>query len=269
MALDPAELLAVYDAELRIHVPERLPEGVIVDRDGPLLRFSGPDDRGFLTYRDLGGLDGADLDALIERQRDLFAARDGAVEWKHHGHDLPADLPERLVRAGFVPDEEETVVIGPAAAVAGEPALPAGLRLREVTERADLERIVVLQSAIWGRGDYGWLARQLEAELAVDPASLVVCIVEAGDEVVCAGWVRFVERTRFATLWGGGTRPDWRGRGVYRALVVHRARLAAARGRAYLEVDASPDSRPILERLGLVAVTTTTPYVWKPASGPA
>jgi hypothetical protein len=29
-------------------------------------------------------------------------------------------------------------------------------------------------------------------------------------------------------------------------------------------VDASDDSRPILERLGFVAVTTTTPYVWSP-----
>jgi hypothetical protein len=27
-------------------------------------------------------------------------------------------------------------------------------------------------------------------------------------------------------------------------------------------VDASEESRPILERLGFVAVTTTTPYVW-------
>jgi hypothetical protein len=29
-------------------------------------------------------------------------------------------------------------------------------------------------------------------------------------------------------------------------------------------VDASDDSRPILERLGFVAVTTTTPCVWSP-----
>lgn len=265
MTPDPAELLAVYDAELRTHVPERLPEGVVVERDGPLVRFAGLDDRGFVTYRDLGGLAGAGLDALIERQRAFFAARGEAVEWKHHGHDLPDDLPERLLRAGFVPEEPETVVIGPAAAVAGEPALPEAVRLREVTGRTDLDRIMALQSAIWG-GDYGWLARQLAAELAADPGSLVVCSVEALDEVVCAGWVRFVEGTRFATLWGGGTRPDWRGRGVYRALIAHRARLAAARGHAYLEVDASPESRPILERLGLVAVTTTTPYVWRPIS---
>lgn len=67
------------------------------------------------------------------------------------------------------------------------------------------------------------------------------------------------------TLWGGATLPAWRGRGIYRALVAHRAKLAAERGRRYIETDASDDSRPILERLGFVAVTTTTPYVWSPA----
>ncbi len=45
-----------------------------------------------------------------------------------------------------------------------------------------------------------------------------------------------------------------------------RARLAVARGIRYLQVDASASSRPILERLGFVAVTTTTPYVWSPGA---
>jgi GNAT superfamily N-acetyltransferase len=79
--------------------------------------------------------------------------------------------------------------------------------------------------------------------------------------VVSAGWVRFVAGTAFATLWGGSTLPDWRGRGIYKALVRYRARLAVERGYSYLQVDASADSRPILERAGFVPVTTTTPYV--------
>lgn len=89
-------------------------------------------------------------------------------------------------------------------------------------------------------------------------------VAEAGETVVSAGWVRYVPGTGFATLWGGSTLEGWRRRGVYRALVVHRARLAAQRGRTLLQVDASDDSRPILERLGLVPVTTTTPYIYTP-----
>jgi len=74
--------------------------------------------------------------------------------------------------------------------------------------------------------------------------------------------VRFVRGTEFATLWGGATLPAWRGRGIYRATVAYRASLAARRGFRYVQVDASDASRPILERLGFVAVTTTTPFVW-------
>jgi hypothetical protein len=49
-------------------------------------------------------------------------------------------------------------------------------------------------------------------------------------------------------------------RGVYRALVAHRARLAIERGYRYLQVDAMPASEPILRRLGFVRLGTTIPY---------
>jgi GNAT superfamily N-acetyltransferase len=58
--------------------------------------------------------------------------------------------------------------------------------------------------------------------------------------------------------------PAWRGRGIYKATVAYRANLARARGIRFVQVDASANSRPILERLGFVAVATTTPYVWSP-----
>ena len=96
------------------------------------------------------------------------------------------------------------------------------------------------------------------------PTGLRIFVAEAGDTVVSAGWIRFPSGTEFGTLWGGATLPEWRGRGIYRALVAPARRLAAERGCRYLEVDASDDSRPILERLGFVPVTTTTPYVWSP-----
>ncbi len=94
--------------------------------------------------------------------------------------------------------------------------------------------------------------------------ALTVVVAEAGGEMVSAGWIRYEVGTDFATLWGGATAEAWRGRGIYRALVAHRARLARGRGFSLLEVDASDDSRPILERLGFTPVTTTTPYVRSP-----
>jgi len=261
--LDLLALRRIYDERLRAHVSARLPAGVLVERDGPLVRYSGFSWGGFITYTDLGGLGGEALDALIARQVHHFAARGERFEWKLHGHDQPADLGERLVAAGFAPAELETIVIAPVAAIAAEPVVPPGVVLREVTARRDLERIDVLEGAVWGEDGSGY-GTMLAAELRADPEGLVVVVAEAGDSLVCAAWIRFEVGTGFATLWGGATLPAWRRRGIYRATVAHRAQLAAARGFELLEVDASDDSRPILERLGFVAVTTSTPYNWRP-----
>jgi GNAT superfamily N-acetyltransferase len=261
--LVPDALLTAYDAQLRARVPDRLPEGEIVEWDGPLVRFSGGPGGGWVLYRDLAGIEGAALDELIARQVSVFADRGERFEWKYHGHDLPAELPERLRAAGFVPEPTETIVIGAVGDIAGEPQLPDGVTLREVAERADFERIAAMERVVWD-DEHSWLPDMLESELAVDPDALAVVVAEAGDAVVCAAWIRFDPGTEFATLWGGATLPEWRRRGIYRATVTHRANLAARRGFRYLETDASDDSRPILERLGFVPVTTTTPYIWSP-----
>ncbi len=104
--------------------------------------------------------------------------------------------------------------------------------------------------------------------MSAAPEQIAVLVAEAGGEVVAAAWLVFRGRTGFASLWGGSTLPAWRGRGIYRALVTARAKLAVARGVRLLHVDASDDSAPILRRLGLHAVTTTTPYVWSPPPRP-
>ncbi|MFG1952978.1 GNAT family N-acetyltransferase [Micromonospora sp. NPDC048830] len=262
--LDARTLRDAYDAQIRPEIPDPLPAGVTVERDGPLARVLGLDHRGFLTYRDLGGLAGAELDELIARQVEFFRARGEAVEWKLNGHDEPADLGDRLRAAGFVPEDLEAVLVGPVAALAAAvPVLPDGVRLREVAARADLERIAAMEEAVW-QADRSHLVTGLAKEIEADPQSITVVVAEAGDTVVSAGWVRYVTGTGFATLWGGSTLLQWRGRGIYRALVAYRARLARQRGKTLLQVDCSPDSRPILERLGLVAVTTTTPYIYTP-----
>lgn len=266
--LDAADLLARYDAQLRADVPDPLPAGLRVECEGPLLRFIGLWRGGGIAYRDLGGIEGAELDELIARQVRVFADRGEAFEWKLHGHDCPADLSERLMGQGFVPEDLETVLIAPVAEIAGEVVLPGGVSFREVSDRADLDRIGEMEDAIWHDDRAGWLADSLEAEQVADPHAITIVVAESAGELVSAGWVRFVSGTDFATLWGGGTLPGWRRRGIYRALVAYRANLAADRGFCFMQVDASSESRPILQRLGFVAVTTTTPFIWTPPAMP-
>ena len=264
MVSETDRLRDLYDAQLRAHVADPLPAGVTIEREGPIVRTLGLGDHGWVEYRDLGDLSVAELDRLIHAQIARFAERDEPFEWKFHSHDRPPCLEERLAAAGFFAEELETVVIAETAALADSAPAPGGVALRVVGDRVDLERIGQLEAAAWGHSGESWYPASLEQELAADPAALAIFVAEADGLVVCAGWVRFPSSTDFATLWGGATLPAWRGRGIYRALVRRRAQLAADRGRRYLEVDASPDSRPILERLGFRAVTHTRPYVWRP-----
>jgi N-acetylglutamate synthase-like GNAT family acetyltransferase len=90
-------------------------------------------------------------------------------------------------------------------------------------------------------------------------------VAEADGEVVGAGRLEPVANTAFAGIWGGAVLEAWRGRGIYRALTAARARSAMASGKTLLHSDSTEYSRPILERSGLLKVSTTTPYLWRRA----
>jgi GNAT superfamily N-acetyltransferase len=255
-------LLEAYDAQLR-GAPAVLPAGVTAERDGPLTRLVGQF-RGFVSApADLGIAEGPALDALIARQRDYFAARGEGVEWKVRGHDRPAGLPAALRAAGFVPEDQETVLIGHTERMAASAPQPAGITLRRTARPEDFRAIGELLTEVW-RMDMAFLGEDLLSRVTAAPEEIAVFVAEAGGRPVSAAWLVFRPGTEFAGLWGGSTLPEFRGRGIYGALVAVRAGLAAARGVRFLQVDASKDSEPILLRRGFEAVTTTTPYVWTP-----
>lgn len=252
--MDHATALALFDSQLR-----RL-EGQQV---GPVVRNSIPAGH----WIEHSALTTENADVVIAEQQEYFAKLGGTVEWKHYGYDTPEDLPERLLAAGFVAEPPETLLLAEIPELLAGPLasaeLPAGVTLREVTDEDGFAEIVRLQEAVWG-GGWRSLGSSLGAEQAADPESLSVFRAVAGDQTVCTAWIRYHAGTAFASLWGGSTLVEWRRRGIYRALLAHRARCAAERGYRYLRVDASEDSRPILQRLGFVALTVTTPYVWTP-----
>ncbi|MBB5475676.1 GNAT family N-acetyltransferase [Micromonospora parathelypteridis] len=259
----PNELLVLHDQQVRGTIAARLPNNWEPSWDGPILQIATPA-RGFAFAQDLDGLSSEELDAHIGRVRDRWATLGQAVEWKTYGHDRP-DLTERLRLAGFAPEDEETVVIGVADTLTTAGEVPDGITIRATTDLADLRRIAAMESEVWG-ADWSWLAGDLRDRIESAPENIVVLVAEAGGEVVSAAWLVIIAGTEFAALWGGSTLAQWRRKGIYRALVARRAQIAADRGIRYLLVDASEDSRPILQRLGLQAVTTTTPWVWSPTT---
>lgn len=224
----------------------------------------GHDGSGVL-WSDLGP-DSAD-DA-IAAQVAFFAARGERFEWKLYSYDQPADLASRLLAAGFVPEEPEWLMIAEVTEVLHslrEAELPAGTRFERVADAAGMRRLEQVRHLVFGREEPELVESMLtQQESATEMAEFVVVL--AGDEPVCSARIEFVPGTEFAGLWGGGTLPRWRNRGIYRATVRYRAELAAERGYTYLTIDALPPSRPIVQRVGFSYFATTTPYIWSPAS---
>jgi N-acetylglutamate synthase-like GNAT family acetyltransferase len=255
-------MLAAYDAQLREDGEVAGMGGI--HRRGPLLMALLGDRSGFITYGSLVGA--GDLLTVVADALAWFAVTHpavGEIEWKTRGHDAAPGLHEALVAAGFSPDEPETVMAGLAERLAGDAMLD-GASIRRAGDGADLgrdvERAVNLQAEVFERPVAG-LAERTADRLA--HAGVELWIAEAGDEVVGVGRLDVVAGTDFGGLWGGSVRADWRGRGVYRALTRARATAALAAGASYLYADCTELSRPILERCGLVPITTTTPYVWR------
>ncbi|MGC3004042.1 GNAT family N-acetyltransferase [Streptomyces sp. G35A] len=259
--MDHAEVLALFDRELREGARPDGP-GARVERTGDVVRQTAPAHgwNGVVW----SALDEADADAAIAEQIAHFTGLGRDFEWKLYGHDRPVDLGRRLLAAGFTPEPAETLMIGEIAGLCLDTEPPEGIRVVPVTDRAGVDLVADVHERAFD-ADASWLRHQLLDRLAAGPGAVVAVVALAGDEPVSAARMELVPGTPFAGLWGGGTVREWRGRGIYRALVAHRARVAADRGCRYLQVDASGRSRPILERLGFAPLTTTTPYVYAAA----
>ena len=64
-----------------------------------------------------------------------------------------------------------------------------------------------------------------------------LAVADDGTVTCAALGANFHEGTDFASLWGGSTLTEYRGRGIYKALVARRADEAAERGFRYLQVE--------------------------------
>jgi hypothetical protein len=259
---ESAHLLRAYDEQLRTDA--ETPSAILVERRGPLRLVTFRGGRGFVTYRDLGGADAAAIRRLVPEVLDYYRANPEItkVEWKTRGHDHAPGLHDALLENGFIPDEPESIMIGAARDLVVDIPLPAGVALRRVTSEPDVRAMTLMEAEVFGDPDSDEVADALLNRLSRGDG-MELWVAEADGHVVCAGRLEPVAGTEFAGIWGGATREQWRGRGIYRALTAARARSAIRRGKRLINSDSTEFSRPILERSGLVKVSTTTPYRWQ------
>jgi len=244
-----------YDEQVRQRPDPGGADGRVERADG-VVRVLGDGWAG-VTWSEL---DATGAGAAIAAQVDRFDGL-GPWEWKHYSYDEPPDLAARLRVAGFVAEPAETLLVAEIADLDLQVVLPPGVALVPVVDGDGVAQLVRLHDEVFG-GDHARLGAALTAQLARDPDGVAAVLAVADGVPVAGGRMELVPDSVFAGLWGGGTLPAWRRRGLFRALVAHRAALAAAAGARYLQVDASDDSRPVLVRLGFVELATTTPFTY-------
>lgn len=257
--MDHDAVLAAFDRQMRRDARADGP-GARVERVGDVVRQTG-------DAHDWTGVLWSDLTedtaaGAIAAQIEYFTSLGREFEWKLYAHDRPIGLAARLRAAGFTPEPTEALMVTETEPPAGT-GLPEGVRLLPVTDAAGVELMADVHEQAFGT-DRTRLRERLSARLADAPETVVAVVAMAGDTPVSAARMELPPGAEFAGLWGGGTVREWRGRGLYRALIAYRARIAADRGYRYLQVDATDLSRPILRRLGFAVLSTTTPFVHRP-----
>ena len=265
---DRSTLLAAYDAQLRRDA--EVPSAISTTELGPLLLATYLGGRGFITYRSLDTDAGPATEESVRRLVGAALEHYQAlpeihkVEWKTRGHDHAPRLHEALLAAGFEPEESESVMVGDATLLAVDVTVPDGVTVRRLTDEGDVRRMLAMQAEVFGDDPEDAAAHDGEVLHRLRTRDdMEMWVAEVDGQVVSAGRLEPVDGTEFAGIWGGATRPEFRGRGIYRALTAARARSALAYGKRWIHSDSTEFSRPILERSGLIKVTTTTPYLWR------
>jgi len=202
-------------------------------------------------------------DDMIDAQVDHYRSLQAEFEWKVYAHDQPADLRERLAAHGFQIGQLETVLVLDLSTGADWIDQPASVPIIRVENDEQVALFARGAADVFGK-DFSFTANQLRAAMAAGSTQHIGYVALDGQAPVSVGRLYTNPQSIFGGLYGGGTVPTHRGRGIYRAMVAARARDARKLGAKWLIVDALPTSRPILERLGFVRLTDTWPCTWRP-----
>lgn len=206
-------------------------------------------------------LDENSVEAAIIEQTAYFDSISYGFEWKAYSHDQPSDLKARLVKRGFIAREPADAImvldLEDVPDVLLQPVPPA---IRRVTTPEGVQGVMGVLVEVWNE-DFTALGEELTRQLLATPEFISMYAAEVDGRLVSGAWTHHTEG-QFSGLWGGSTLEAYRKRGLYTGLLAVRAAEARERGKRFLTVDASPMSRPILEKFGFICIATATACEW-------
>ena len=208
----------------------------------------------------------SETEAIVDAEIGYFTGLNYEFEWKVYSHDEPPDLLARLRNRGFRIGDEEALLIRDIRELSPFliAPLPAGVAVNPVRDEQGIADFLSVESAIWPCEPSK--TRELLLSIMGDPLQRNQAFVAYSDRKPAGcGRVTASQHSQFAGLWGGGVLPEFRGRGVYRALLSARIdHVRQFESIRYLRVDAMPTSQPILEKYGFKQVASTWPAEWPP-----
>jgi GNAT superfamily N-acetyltransferase len=236
----------------------------VIDRPGWLQLVTPSFRRGGLNevvYADLGEHEAdAQIDAAIARYRELELR----FRWTVTPDSRPEDLGERLERRGL----ERTELIGMVAGTAdvGDSDNP-DIEVERVDARG-AEVFIAVMAAGWGV-EPGSFAGYVHAQLDDAGRAGLYLARHRGRPAAAAACMTFARNAETGErhvggslhLQGGVVLPEFRQRGLYRALTAARLRDASARGIEVATTHAKRStSAPLLERFGFRELVTFASY---------
>jgi GNAT superfamily N-acetyltransferase len=251
--MDTTELLGLYDRHERREV--RIP-GFRREEAASLLRMV--EEGGGHAYIAWSSLDESTADAAIEAEVAHFAALGLGFEWKTYSHDRPQDLVARLEAHGFEVEEEEAIMALELSSFAASRGLPDGIEIRRLSGPEGLADYASVERSVWSEDPSAFI-ESLARSMRAFPDYQSVYVAYAGDLPVCAARINFPEGSPFASVWGGSTLKDYRGRGIYSSILALRLEEARRRGYSFVTIDASPMSRPIVAKQGFRLLALSRP----------
>src|SRR5215831_2176530 len=201
----------------------------------------------------------ANADAVIAHVRDFFAARDHTVGWWVNPSSTPGDLVSRLQAAGFakVLAQAGQVLTTMGRAIKVNPAVT----VRQATH-ADRDALMRLYATAYPLPEALAAVITDVVPLAAGGRHYLAFLEGVERPVAVASMFPFPKST-IAVMQGAATLSEYRGKGVYTALMAKRLADARALGMeaAILQADRTT-SAPICANLGFEEVCSIDLYAW-------
>ncbi|NOZ48827.1 MAG: GNAT family N-acetyltransferase [Chloroflexi bacterium] len=253
--MDSAEIVKLYDQsrkEVRFFNLQR-------EETPHLVRHISANGEGMIIYSDLNA---SNVEDVIHEQIARFESSGQAFDWVVFQHDKPVNLKDRLLAHGFEAEEPEAIMVLDVEHVSTALQKMVNHDVQRIKDPQKIGDVITVREQVW-RGDFSSTARNLVKRLRGDPHNIGLYVAYVDGKPVSTAQITFYAHGCFASLGGASTLPDYRKRGLYTALLAIRVQEARKRGIRFLDADASPMSRPILEKFGFQWLTEAHACAWR------